>query len=100
MVGIVIVYPLSSILVVKDIKCISQKLKNQQILKLEKRRSCIKDESIKNTYTSIILLLKQMPDYPIKVVTSSIFASCVELVNILAAFISLEPIYQWAIKLI
>lgn len=99
-VGIVIVYPLSSVLVIKDIKCISQKLKSQQISKLKTKRSYVEDENIKNTYTSIILLIKQMPDYPIKMSTSSIFASCVELINILAAFISLEPIYQWVMKLI
>lgn len=98
--GIVIVYPLSSVLVVKDIKCISLRLKQQQLLKLEKRRSCIKDENTKNSYTSIILLLKQTPDYPIKVLASSIFATCIEVINILTAFISFEPIYQWLIRLI
>lgn len=99
-VGIIVAYPISSVLVIKDIKCISLKLKQQQLLKLEKRRSIIKDESIRNSYTSIILLLKQMPEYPIKVYVSSIFTTCIEVVNIFAAVTSIEPIYNWAMKLI
>lgn len=92
--GIVIAYPITSALVVKDIKVISKKLKTLQLKKLKRRREAIKDEAVKNSYTSIILLLNRAPEYPIKILLSSIFSGAIEVVNVVAAIISIIPIHQ------
>ena len=98
-VGIVVVYPLTSLFAVKDVKRIADKLKKQQLNVLENRRNHFEDELLKINYTNAIMTLRRTPEYPIKITLSSLFSGAIEAVNIAAAVISIMPIYQLVLSI-
>lgn len=92
--GIVVVFPITSIIAVYDIKRIANRLKEQELNKLKNRREHLNDEAHKATFTSIIVVLSNTPEYPIKILLSSLFSGAIEAVNVAAAVISIIPVYQ------
>lgn len=92
--GIVVVFPITSIIAVYDIKRIANRLKEQELSKLKNRREHLNDEAHKATFTSIIVVLSNTPEYPIKILLSSLFSGAIEAINVAAALISIVPVYQ------